>query len=401
MTNRMFELPQIQDLSKEQEAARALPKTGQYLIVGGPGTGKSVLALLRARRHAKAEESHVFLVYNRLLHEASHHLGGQDIICQQWMSWFFKVFSDITHQPIPRMPTEPGTSWQEIDWEKIYSIMSELPTPMPAIKDYIIIDEGQDMPPHFYDAISRFGYENLFVVADQNQQIVSGQNSSREDIRVALAIEPDEVIELTKNFRNNASVAKLATQFYPGDPASPPIKIPKESKGVSTTPILFSYQKKHHFQRIIWRIIKKADIEPAKLIGIIAPNNDIRNVFFQALQNEANQVGLDNPVPFIRTYCKGVKKSVKFDEGGIMVINAQACKGLEFDHVFIVDINAYHCYPKNIETIKRLFYVMVARARENVTLLRLAQNKCPVDRLLPDNNNILQHYPRGTYDNTD
>ena len=50
MARRKFELPGIQDLGKEQEAARALPREGQHLIVGGPGTGKSVLALIRARR---------------------------------------------------------------------------------------------------------------------------------------------------------------------------------------------------------------------------------------------------------------------------------------------------------------------------------------------------------------
>ena len=53
MAKRKFELPGIQDLSKEQEAARALPSEGQHLIVGGPGTGKSVLALIRGRRHAR------------------------------------------------------------------------------------------------------------------------------------------------------------------------------------------------------------------------------------------------------------------------------------------------------------------------------------------------------------
>jgi hypothetical protein len=38
---REFNLPGIQDLSKEQEDVRARPKQGQHLIIGGPGTGKS------------------------------------------------------------------------------------------------------------------------------------------------------------------------------------------------------------------------------------------------------------------------------------------------------------------------------------------------------------------------
>ena len=66
MAKRRFELPGIQDLSKEQEAARALPKEGQHLIVGGPGTGKSVLALIRARRHQRDGDDYLFLVFNHL-----------------------------------------------------------------------------------------------------------------------------------------------------------------------------------------------------------------------------------------------------------------------------------------------------------------------------------------------
>ena len=65
MAKRIFKLPGIQDLSKEQEQARALPLTGQHLIIGGPGTGKSVLTLLRARRLAAEKKGYRFLVYTQ------------------------------------------------------------------------------------------------------------------------------------------------------------------------------------------------------------------------------------------------------------------------------------------------------------------------------------------------
>ncbi len=43
-------------LNKDQDAALALPLEGQHLIIGGPGTGKSVVALLRARRLAEEQK---------------------------------------------------------------------------------------------------------------------------------------------------------------------------------------------------------------------------------------------------------------------------------------------------------------------------------------------------------
>jgi DNA helicase-2/ATP-dependent DNA helicase PcrA len=85
-------LPGIQDLSKEQEYARALPKQGQHLIIGGPGTGKSVLALLRSRRHQQDKDDYIFLVYNKLLHQASRQLFGMELCSQQWQSWFASNF---------------------------------------------------------------------------------------------------------------------------------------------------------------------------------------------------------------------------------------------------------------------------------------------------------------------
>ncbi len=393
MAERLFELPGIQDLSKEQEAARALPKKGQHLVIGGPGTGKSVLALLRARRHANAKEPHIFLVFNKLLHEASCHLGEKKISCHQWMSWFFKLFREITKENVPRLPAAPGSSWKDIDWDNVNLILEQQSEEALALKpEYLIIDEGQDMPPEFYHTLASLGFENFFVVADQNQQIVSGKNSSRRDIELRLAIEPEKVIELNKNYRNTASVARLAGAFYTGDMASPLVTPPQETGRKTNIPVLFTY-KKNQFELMIERILKMADREPSKLIGVIAPNNQTRNVFFQALQCETEKINLDNGSPSIRTYHKEHQERVNFHEGGIMVINSQACKGLEFDHVFLADIDSYYCKPDSQDTLKRLFYVMVARARDNLTLLRSADKFCPANCILPENPNILEQHP--------
>lgn len=392
MARRLFELPGIQDLSKEQEAARALPKEGQHLVIGGPGTGKSVLALLRARRHAKAKESHVFLVFNIPLHEASSHLGGNDIHCQQWMSWFFKIFKEITKKEVPRLQNIPGSSWRDINWETAHDTIRNLEEAPSPKGDYLIIDEGQDMPPDFYSTLAGLGFEHFFVVADQNQQIVAGKNSSRRDIELQLAIEPDKVVELKHNFRNTTAIANLAGEFYTGETASPKV-VPTLGTGPnSSVPLLFTYNE-NQFNHMIERILKLSDREPSKLIGVITPNNEVRNRFFNALQTLSGKLKLDNDSIDIRTYCSENRSQVKFHEGGIVVLNAQACKGLEFDHVFLADIDAHLCYREDTVSLKRLFYVMAARARENLTLLRSARGPSPVDAILPQDSNLLKHYP--------
>ena len=47
---RRFELPAAGDLSEEQEDIEDLELDGQHLIIGGPGTGKSVLSCTYAKQ---------------------------------------------------------------------------------------------------------------------------------------------------------------------------------------------------------------------------------------------------------------------------------------------------------------------------------------------------------------
>lgn len=391
MAMRKYALPGIQDLTKEQEDARALPKRGQHLIIGGPGTGKSVLALLRSRRHHEDKDNYVFLVYNHLLNEASRHLFGANLISKTWQSWFSSTFSEMAKQAVPLLPAKPNSTWQEIDWEQVLQVIWETDVDRTTDKlPFLIIDEGQDMPPEFYQALANLGFENFYVVADQNQQIVSGQNSSRRDIETVLAIDTDNVIELTENYRNSHPTARLAREFYTGDPASPPPALPSTQR-TAQRPILVAYgcDGLETFDSVVVTILKTADRDPSRLLGIIAPNNDIRTKYYKAL-SEAD-VQLDNGKPLIRTYASGDDpRRLSFDQGGILVINAQSCKGLEFDTVILADIDQHYCYPAIQEEKKRIFYVMVARARDNVIMLKNDGNHCPVDAILPDSQEILE-----------
>jgi DNA helicase II / ATP-dependent DNA helicase PcrA len=391
MAKRNFTLPGIQDLSKDQEDARALPKKGQHLIIGGPGTGKSVLALLRSRRHHDANDAYVFLVYNHLLHQASNHLFGPKLTSTTWNSWFSSKFCGWAKKSIPLMPAKPGKTWQDIDWEEVLQAIAAIDIIAESNGlPFLIIDEGQDMPPEFYRSLVNLGFENFYVVADQNQQIVSGKNSSRQDIENVLDISSDDVIELTANYRNSYPTARLAQEFYTGDPACPPPELPSIQR-TAKRPILLEYGKSCHtnFTSVISAILKTADRDPSKLLGVITPKDEVRERYVKELST-AN-LKLDNGMPQIQTYKSGGDAAkLSFDEGGIMVINAQSCKGLEFDTVFLADIDQYYCNPGVYDAKKRLFYVMVARARDNVIMLKDADNHCPVDAILPNNPDILE-----------
>ena len=389
MTKRTFKLPGIQDLSKEQEDARTLPKKGQHLIIGGPGTGKSVLALLRCRHYSLDNDNYFFLVYNHLLNQASLQLSGMTLISRQWQRWFMSTFSKMTGEQVPRKNSDQN-KYPPIDWDGVLKIIDNS-DPLPNEKiPFLVIDEGQDMPKQFYEALIRLGFENFYVVADQNQQIVSGENSSRQDIQVVLGIDRNNIIELQNNYRNGYPVARLAQEFYTGDRASPPPHLPEQGSSLMR-PLLFEYNgnKRKSFEKVIVHILKMADINPTKLIGILTPKNCVRERYYDCLMKPVN-VDLDNGRPRIVTYKTKSCPNLSFDEGGIMVINGQACKGLEFDIVFIADVDKYPYKPRFSDEKKKLFYVMTARAIERIIILKEAGKYCPIDEILPKDQNILE-----------
>lgn len=387
--SRRFDLPGIQDLNKDQDEALALPMEGQHLIVGGPGTGKSVVALLRARHLARHQKHYQTLVYNHLLNHSNRYLFGNDkpFSAMTWDSWFRRHFKRHLSTDVPTLePDYPG-GYRPIDWDAVERQVQSLEVIEDQSDKFLVIDEGQDMPPAFYRTLTRLGFENFYVAADQNQQIHLNKCSSRQDIENSLAIEPGETLELKTNYRNTRPIALLAQHFYPADPASPRPDLP-DLIPASATPELWTYGTANTptLAEITDKILQLSDRDPRKLIGIITPNNKARVKFINALNN-ANPA-LDNEKPPIWTFFSGQRVFPNFGQGGLIIINAQSCKGLEFDTVILADIDQ-HQPKRDSYALKARFYVMVARAREQVMLLRTG-SVCPVvDGLLPTDPSVL------------
>lgn len=394
MAARNWTLPDIQDLSKDQERARLLPREGCHLIVGGPGTGKSVLALLRTRRHHrdKGAQDYVFLVYNRLLLEASRELVGGAVNAHPWISWFRAMFKRALSMPCPQIAGQRV----RLDWALIHEAIATTAELPPPLTPFLIIDEGQDMPRDFYQALAQLGFEHFYVVADQNQQITD-ECSTLSEIATALDIEARERIELTENYRNCDRIARLALAFCVEDLTSPCVKLPS-ARPCARTPILVDYGAgcRWSAEQLITRMLKLADRDPSKLIGIITPNNQRREYWYQALRQPRLDLHLDQEPARVLTYASGLDGGDhRFSEGGLFVINAQSAKGLEFDIVFLADIHAYPCQLENkawMDDLRRRFYVMVSRAREQVILLRQAGQDCPVEAILPNDPEILRRW---------
>lgn len=432
--SRAFKLPNIEDLTLDQEKILALPTDGRQLILGGPGTGKSVVALLRARKLAREEKDYYCLAFNHPLLNANQQLFGSDMALShaQWQKWFNKVYQDKLGHAVPKLPPDPKKSNQfpKANWEQVLkeirqykqqqhlnqqaqttdtaetSLIEDTNNPADESENldqdvikpqgkssfpYLVLDEGQDMPLDFYRALIAMGYENFFVVADQNQRIDRKSNSSLEELKVALVVEKPDVHHLTENFRNNYAIARFADTFY-NDPASPRPSLPEPPLHNLTKPLMYCYNPTK-FDEIIARIVNTAQNYSQELIAVICPNNDVRMHYFDALAKFIDKQETSIPV-ILSTYETGSKANLRFDLGGIMVINAQACKGLEFDRVFLADIHEYRKMGNDYDNLKKLFYVMTSRAKNHlVLLLPQGSDDSIIQPILTKDTQILERKP--------
>ena len=363
---RRFELPRYRELTKEQENIRRLPPDGTYLITGGPGTGKSIVALIRAQDQKERFPNYRFLTYNVLLDKYCRQLLPE-VQCTRFHAWFWRRFKELYGQ------SPPETDKFVYDWPSIKEIFypnNELPT---MNEEMLIIDEGQDLPPKFYEFLCDHQLK-VFVVADENQQIFD-ENSNAEDIEQALEINRNNRLELRKNWRNSSAIARLAAEFYHNRHI--PLPEPPEPDDEAMTPYIIEYQ---NFHRILESIVNIANNYKKDLIGVITPNDQSRHRYLKTIKDLVSEKRLSIPV---HSYYAGQADiDIRFDVGSIVVINKQSCKGLEFDDVFIGDLNGFVVADGSDQHLKD-FYVMTTRARKRLYFLRDINDKhCPMADIL-------------------
>lgn len=374
---RKFKLPGIDDLNKDQDRVLRLPKDGQFLIVGGPGTGKSVVALLRAMKYQK-EGDYSFLTFNRVLLTATKQLVSFNLNSFTLDSWLGKNYWKIFKEYLPNIELKKRTP----DYDKVIKNLEE--RGIEESSHHIIIDEGQDKPAKYYESLMCFGIENFFIVADQNQQITE-DNSSRQELTDLLGLEVEEVIELKENYRNSYPIGLLSSSFFT-DPSSPAPELPSKSKTSLGTPIVYEYE---NYQSCIKSILREADRDNRNLIGVIVATDELRDSYVNALNSI--ELTLDNPRATVSTYASKDNKTPKIDfsYSGIVVLNDKSIKGLEFDIVFIV-IDGFNIHNNDIDSMKKRFYVMSSRAIKKLVFFKSENYKGGVEEILPTDEKILK-----------
>ena len=273
----MRHFPDSTELSEKQRGIYQEKLDSSLLIVGPPGTGKTVLAIFRAKKLFEDNRKLNMFMYNKTLEAYTKHQTNDDsnfknciATLQSYISKKYKQYG----RNIPFNKNGGGINY-EFALGRFEDLHEEEKSQL--FVENVVIDEGQDYPPAFYKLLAKFWMfakkEGIkfcpTVMADENQRINPENNTTITEIEEIFGAFPEIFNlyvkrDLDENFRNTKEIALVGRKFYPGLASGMP-KIP-EKKG--DKPKFFWSENVEDFAK---RVINFKKANPSKTIGVIIP----------------------------------------------------------------------------------------------------------------------------------
>ncbi|WP_404357090.1 NERD domain-containing protein [Methylotuvimicrobium sp. KM1] len=308
-------------LTNEQASVlRILSRHKRAAIVGAAGTGKTILAVEKARRMIDNGAKVLLLCYNKALavtlrrqfpqsesilvytyHQFCHHCCDE-VVKNGWQNPLDRVREEVPNDDLfdVQLPLAAFYAIEELG-DKLQF-------------DAIIIDEGQDFGEEYWlpveMALRSSERSWLYVFYDENQRLYSRVSS--------FPIPESDTYPLTKNCRNSKPVHTLAYRYYDGEQT--------DDSGIEgLNPILISSptietQAKQIARHII-KLIHDEGVAPESIAVLVA--GQPKDVFYNLLEKET----LSKPAKWSR--------EEHFVTNGVLIDTVKRFKGLEREVIFL------------------------------------------------------------------
>lgn len=345
-------LPTWQELQAQPEQLEVLehPLDQPLFVVGPPGSGKTVLALQRARSAAEfgASSSVAIVTFNRMLRRLLDLMDdGGDLEVSTMQSFVWRDYQRRIGTPPPVLPHDP----YEYDWEVMLDTLREHDHASPT-KKHLVVDEGQDLPEGFFTYASRHVSRVMTVFADEDQAL-DARRATLQQIKDAAGL-PGPVMILKKNHRNTPEIAKLAEHFHRG--RLPAAMVLRSASG--ELPRLVRSRNLKFTSALVSRWCRTRGDN----VGVIVKRNQTGLDLHAALTDGLPERRVD-----IYRFGQDDEDSIALLEPGVTILNKKSVKGQEFDTVFILELDRF--IPFADDSARRAMYMMCTRARDHLFLV--------------------------------
>ncbi len=339
------------DLTTEQIRAIELPTDEHKVIMGGPGSGKTIVLLYRAQYLAQMgnvppERFRVFVFTNVLstyIKSATEVLGIPETCVSTFHDWCVRYYEAHVSRRIPR-----DKATKQPDFAAIRDgVLDHYGRSGRANRlfDFVLVDEGQDLDHKCFDLLTQIA-GHVTVCMDHNQQIYEG-GSDEGEILNTLGLRRRQVAFL-ETFRCCPYITQMASLFIPEEKQR--TEYLQQTKTAQTdieTPLLYRAAGFDDERQMLIEMVKLR-VQKGERVAVLLPLKRQVFGFAQGMQ----EAGLD-----VET-----QDDPDFSSDTPKVITYHSAKGLTFDAVLLPRLTPRSFPIFSSERIERLLFVALTRA---------------------------------------
>lgn len=335
----------IEELTQQQfSVLKMLQRYKRAAIVGGAGTGKTMLAMEKAQQLAEAGYRVLFLCYNRNLADWLY----RTIATENIFVCTYHALIGIT-SGWARMPSHRSNmDWDELNrrapdllWDATSIMRSPDSDNADKLFDAVIVDEAQDFEDHWWISLPEVLKDPqdgvFYVFFDDNQRIYTQISN------IPMEQPP---FQLPENCRNTQHIHAALTPY--AHTAEETDCLGPEGRPVEHIPADTPTEARAALQRVLHRLVNEEGVPPEEII-VLTPSSERRSQW-----KSDQQLG-----NFVLTWDMATEM-----HQAIRVCTIYRFKGLESAVVILTEMD-----QAREEIQDQLVYVGLSRARHHVVVI--------------------------------
>jgi hypothetical protein len=198
--------------AQQLAAIRALTSNPRVLVQGGPGSGKTLLALEVAKRWQAAARAPLLLCFTRAL-ALEFRAAGRT-------AWTVRDLAAelVRTRSLPVSAASEPARWSAEEWSEATLLAAAEVERSPFPCDAVIVDEAQDLEAADWALVRALaGQGPLWIFADEGQGFWPARSEIPAEVR------PPFTVVLETRYRCPPAIAAFAELYRTGAPASKPV----------------------------------------------------------------------------------------------------------------------------------------------------------------------------------
>jgi superfamily I DNA/RNA helicase len=366
-----------EELLPDQLRAVELSPSEHRLIVGPPGSGKSLVLLhraawLRAEFNAKPERFRIFVFTKSLkayIRSALHLLDLPESVVWGFDAWCVGYYRRHISPQLPSQDDEDDTP----DFTAIRAAVAaslKAHPPKPKLYDFVMVDEGQDLDGSAFEILDAVA-GHVTACMDSKQQIYDRGSDERE-ILERLRLRRRNVALLAA-FRCCPYIARLAAQFVPeADERETYLRQVRTVQAEREQPLLLIAASPAQEMEMLADVLRTRLLRGER-VGVLVPKKIVMKEVATALRHAGIDVETSDRMNFATDLPK--------------VMPYHSAKGITLDSVLLPGLVAPNFHRYTPPRIERLLFVAITRAPSWAYLSTVpggGEVFAPLQRLLED-----------------